>query len=180
MIQQKWMHRQCETGGLTAFSKAGAAVRFFKRIRRKRRTFAAEFGCYAIGHRAAEKTERHVNQLLHSGAGDLTANNDHAVAEYHTVMLDSSVSRRGRAFKEKDRLYVQSTSGLTSFSRKDNGEFGTSTKLVGTIVRLVGGEWKIHNVRRTRDVAGRNRKHQDRVERKRNTMIKERSIMRSA
>ena len=81
MIQQKSMHRKSETGGLTAFSKASAAVRFFRRIRRKTRTFAAEFRCYAIGHRAAvQKTERHVNQLLHSGAGDLTANNDHAVA----------------------------------------------------------------------------------------------------
>ena len=27
-----------------------------------------------------KKTERHLDQLLHSGAGDLTANNDHAVA----------------------------------------------------------------------------------------------------
>ena len=35
---------------------------------------------------------------------------------------DSSVPRRGRVFKEKDRLYDQSTSGLTSFSRNDNGE----------------------------------------------------------
>ena len=54
------------TGGLTTFS---------------RRPVLAEFRCYAIGHRAAvQKTERHVNQLLHSGAGDLTANNDHVVA----------------------------------------------------------------------------------------------------
>ena len=121
-----------------------------------------------------------MDQLLHSGAGDLTADNDHAVAEYHTVMLENPVSRRCRVFREKDRHHVQSTSGLTSFSRKDNGEFGTSTKLVGTSVRLVGGEWKIHYVRRTRDVAGRNRKHQDRVKRKRNTMIEEKSIMRSA
>ena len=29
---------------------------------------------------AVRQTERHVNQLLHSGAGDLTANDDHAVA----------------------------------------------------------------------------------------------------
>ena len=29
---------------------------------------------------AVRETERHVNQLLHSGAGDLPANNDHAVA----------------------------------------------------------------------------------------------------
>ena len=102
------------------------------------------------------------------------------VPQYHTVMLENPVSRRCRVFREKDRHHVQSTSGLTSFSRKDNGEFGTSTKLVGTSVRLVGGEWKIHYVRRTRDVAGRNRKHQDRVKRKRNTMIEEKSIMRSA
>ena len=99
-----------------------------------------------------KKTERHLDQLLHSRAGDLIANNDHAVAEYHTVMLETPVSRRGRVFREKDRPYVQSTRGLTSFSRKDNGEFGTSRKLVGTSVRLVGGEWKIHYVRRTRDV----------------------------
>ena len=72
---------------------------------------------------------------------------------------DSSVSRRGRVFEEKDRPYVQSTSGLTSFSR--NGL----------------DEQKIHYVRRTRDVAGRNRKHQDRVKRKRNTMIEEKPIM---
>ena len=45
---------------------------------------------------------------------------------------------------------------------------------VGTSVRLVGGEWKFHYVRRTRDVAGRNRKHQDRVKRKRNTMFEKR------
>ena len=76
-------------------------------------------------------------------------------------MLETPVSRRG-VFKEKDRPYDQSTSGLTSFSREDDGE------------------QKIHYVRRTRDVAGRNRKHQDRVKRKRNTMIEERSIMRSA
>ena len=72
----------------------------------------------------------------------------HAVAEY---------SKR-----KTDRPYDQSTSGLTTFSRKDDGER------------------KIHYVRRTRDVAGRNRKHQDRVKRKRNTMIEEKSIMRSA
>ena len=78
----------------------------------------------------------------------------------HSDVGNSCVSRRGRVFREKDRPYVQSTNGLTSFSRKDNGEFGTSRKLVGTSVRLVGGEWKIH------DVAGRNRKHQDRVKRK--------------
>ena len=52
------------------------------------------------------------------------------------MMLETPVSRRGRVFKEKDRPYVQSTSGLTTFSRKDNGE------------------QKIHYVRRTRDVAG--------------------------
>ena len=48
--------------------------------------------------------------------------------EYHTVML-------GNSRKKKDRPYVQSTSGLTSFSRNGNGE------------------QKIHYVRRTRDVA---------------------------
>ena len=64
------------------------------------------------------------------------------------VMLETPVSLRGRVFKEKDRPYDQSASGLTSFSRKDDGE------------------QKIHSARRTRDVAGRNRKHQDRVKRK--------------
>ena len=71
-----------------------------------------------------------------------------------------------QSIQRERQTLVQSMSGLTSFSRKDNGEFGTSRKLVGTSVRLVGGEWKIHYVRRTRDVAGRNRKHQDRVKRK--------------
>ena len=101
MIQQKSMHRKCETGGLTAFSKAGAAVRFFKRIRRKRRTFAAEFRCYTIGHRAAVQKTESVNQLLHSGAGDLTANNDHAVAEYHTVMLEIPVYHAVAEYSER-------------------------------------------------------------------------------
>ena len=56
---------QARQGGLATFS---------------RRPVLAEFRCYTIDHRAAvKKTERHVNQLLHSGAGDLTANNDHAV-----------------------------------------------------------------------------------------------------
>ena len=118
-----------------------------------------------------------MKQLLHSGAGDLTANNDHAVAECHTVMLEIPEYHAVAEYStRKDRPYVQSTSGLTSFSRKDNGEFETSTKLVGTSVRLVGGECKILHG----DVARRNRKHQNRVKRKRNTMIEERSIMRSA
>ena len=50
-------------------------------------------------------------------------------------MLETPVSRRGRVFKENDRPYVQSTSGLTCFSRNGNGE------------------QKIHYVRMTRDVA---------------------------
>ena len=58
------------------------------------------------------------------------------------------MSRRGRVFKDKDRPYVQSTSGLTSFSRNGNGE------------------QEIHYVRRTRDVADATKKHQDRVKRK--------------
>ena len=49
------------TGGLTAFS---------------RRPVLAEFRCVRGDARVAvQKTKRHVNQLLHSGAGDLTANN---------------------------------------------------------------------------------------------------------
>ena len=57
------------TGGLTAFS---------------RRPVLAEFRCVRGDARVVvQKTKRHVNQLLHSGAGDLTANNDRAVAEYH-------------------------------------------------------------------------------------------------
>ena len=65
------------TGGLTAFS---------------RRPVLAEIRCARGDARGAvQKTKRHVNQLLHSGAGDLTANNDHAVAEYHTVMMEIPV-----------------------------------------------------------------------------------------
>ena len=77
------------TGGLTTFSRIPVL---------------AEFRCYAIGHRAAvQKTERHVNQLLHSGAGDLTANNDHAVAEYHTVMLEIPVYHAVAECSERER-----------------------------------------------------------------------------
>ena len=57
-----------------------------------RRPVLAEFRCVrGDACVAVEKTKRHVNQLLHSGAGDLTANNDHAVADYHTVMLEIPV-----------------------------------------------------------------------------------------
>ena len=44
----------------------------------------------ATDHRAAvrEKKEmRHRDQEPHSGGGSLTANNDYAVTEYHTVVL---------------------------------------------------------------------------------------------
>ena len=34
-----------------------------------------------------------MDQVPHCGAGGLTANNDHAVAEYHTVVLETSVCR---------------------------------------------------------------------------------------
>ena len=133
------------TGGLTAFS---------------RRPVLAEFRCVRGDARVAvQKTKRRVNQLLHSGAGDLTAKNDHAVAEYHTVRLEIPVYHAVAEYSERK------TDPMFSL-RADNGECGSSRKLVGTSVRLVGGEWKIHYVRRTRDVAGRNRKHQYRVKRK--------------
>ena len=133
------------TGGLTAFS---------------RRPELAEFRCVRGDARVAvQKTKRRVNQLLHSGAGDLTAKNDHAVAEYHTVRLEIPVYHAVAEYSERK------TDPMFSL-RADNGECGSSRKLVGTSVRLVGGEWKIHYVRRTRDVAGRNRKHQYRVKRK--------------
>ena len=75
------------TGGLTAFS---------------RRPVLAEFRCVRGDARVAlQKTQRHVNQLLHSGAGDLTANNDHAVAEYHTVMLEIPVYHAVAEYSER-------------------------------------------------------------------------------
>ena len=75
------------TGGLTAFS---------------RRPVLAEFRCVRGDARVAvQKTERHVNQLLHSGVGDLTANNDHAVAEYHTVMLEIPVYNAVAEYSER-------------------------------------------------------------------------------
>ena len=51
-----------------------------------------------------QKTEKHANQLLHSGAGDLTADN----RVPHSDVGDSSESRRGTAFKEKDRPMISS------------------------------------------------------------------------
>ena len=123
MIQQKSMHRKSETGGLTAFSKAGAAVRLFKGSRRKRQTFAAEFRCYAIDHRAAVQKDRETCESVATQWSWRSYRERRSLrGEYHTVMLETPVSRRGRVFKEKDRPYVQSTSGLTTFSRKDNGE----------------------------------------------------------
>ena len=65
MIQQKSVYRS-NIGTLTRHS---AEDQYWQSL-----------DCYAIGHRAAvQKTERPLDQLLHSGAGDLTANNDHAV-----------------------------------------------------------------------------------------------------
>ena len=75
------------TEGLAAFS---------------RRPVLAEFRCVRGDARVAvQKTKRHVNQLLHSGAGDLTANNDHAVAEYHTVMLEIPVYHAVAEYSER-------------------------------------------------------------------------------
>ena len=91
MIQKKSLYRSNSgtlTGGLTVSSsgiqyssevdasqaRQGGLATF------SRRPVLAELRCNAIGHSAAvQNTERHVNQLLHSGAGDLTATNDHAV-----------------------------------------------------------------------------------------------------
>ena len=156
MIQQKSVYRSNSgtlTGGLTAFS---------------RRPVLAEFRCVRGDARVAvQKTKETCESVATQWSWrSYREQRSRRGRVPHSDVGDSSVSRCGRVFREKDRPYVQSASGLTSFSRKDNGEFGTSRKLVGTSLTLVGGEWKIHYVRRTRDVAGRNRKHQDRVKRK--------------
>ena len=135
MIQQKSMHRKCETGGLTAFSKAGTAVSLLKRSCRKRRTFAAEFKCIRGDARVATKDRETCESVATQWSWRSYREQRSRRGEYHTVMLETQVSRRGRVFIEKDRFYVESTSGLTFFSRKDDGE------------------QKIHYVRRTRDVA---------------------------
>ena len=152
-IQQKSMHRKRDKED----SRHSAEDQYWQSLDATRLITAQQ----------CKKTERHVNQLLHIGAGDLTANNDHAVAEYHTVMLEIPVYHAVAEYSERktDPMFSLRVDWHLS-AEKDNGEFGTSRKLVGTSVRLVGGEWKIHYVRRTRDVAGRNRKHQDRVKRK--------------
>ena len=96
IIQQKSMHRKSETGGLTSFSKAGAAVRLSEENPQEKTNVCSRIWMLReIDHRAAvQKTERHVNQLLHSGAGDFTANNDHAVAEYSERKTDPMFSLR--------------------------------------------------------------------------------------
>ena len=67
-----------------------------------RRPVLAEFRCVRGDARVAvHKTKRHVNQLLQSGAGDLTANNEHAVAEYHTVMLEIPVHHAVAEYSER-------------------------------------------------------------------------------
>ena len=116
--------------------------------------------CYTVELEILPRTTITPWRVSHSDVGDSSVSRRGRVS--HSDVGDSSVSRRGRVFKEKDRPYDHATSGLTNFSRKDDGER------------------KIHYGRRTRDVAGRNRKHQNRVKRKRNTMIEEKSIMRSA
>ena len=112
--------------------------------------FAAEFKCCAIGHRAAVQKDRETCESV-ATQWSWRSYREQPITPWrvpHSDVGDSSVSRRGRVFKEKDRPYDQSTKRLTSFSRKDDGE------------------QKIYFVRRTRDVAGRNTKHQDRVKRK--------------
>ena len=64
-IQQKSMHRKREKED----SRHSAEDQYWQNLD------ARGDACAAV-----RETERHVNQLLHSGAGDLTANNDHAVA----------------------------------------------------------------------------------------------------
>ena len=66
---------------------------------------------------SAGKTERHVDQVPHSGAGSLTANNDHAVAEYHTVVLETPVCRAVADYPKRETDFVFSPR-LTSFSQK--------------------------------------------------------------
>ena len=75
MIQQKSMHRKSETGGLTR-SEALTREAAGKDKRLQQNLDATRL----ITAQQCKKTKRHVNQLLHSGAGDLTADNDHAVA----------------------------------------------------------------------------------------------------
>ena len=70
------------TGGLTVFGRSRCIA---SETRRDSRHSAEDqywqnLDARADACAAVRETERHVNQLLHSGAGDLTANNDHAVA----------------------------------------------------------------------------------------------------
>ena len=79
MIQQKSMHHKRDEED----SRHSAEDHYWQNLD------ARGDACTAV-----RETERHVNQFIHSGAGDLTANSD---------VGDSSVPRRGRVFKEKDR-----------------------------------------------------------------------------
>ena len=65
------------------------------------------------------KTKRLVNQLLHNGVGDFAANNDHALTQHHTVML------------EIPETPCSVYEWIDIFQPKDNGEFGTSTQYGG-------------------------------------------------
>ena len=66
-----------------------------------------------------------MDQVPHSGAGGLTANNDHAVAEYHTVVLETSVCRAVVSIqRERQTLcsVFMNCEWTDIFQPKDNGE----------------------------------------------------------
>ena len=113
-IQQKSMHHKNET----AFSKKSeyrnaCETRSSHIIQQKvgrsevlkvdpGKDHMAEFRCMrGDAHTAVqEMTDRHRDQEPHSGGGSLTANNDYAVTECHTVVLKTSP---GHAVAESQR-----------------------------------------------------------------------------
>ena len=149
MIPQKSMHRKRETRGLKAFSKAGATVRFLseKPAGKDERSQQSLDAYVETSAQQCRKTETCESFFTQWSWRSYREQRSRCFELPHSDVGDCSLPRCGRVFRERDRLYVQSTRGLTFFSRNDTGE------------------QKIHNVRRTRDVAGRSRKHQDRVKR---------------
>ena len=76
MIQQKSMHRKCETGGLTAFSKSRRRSEVLEENPKEKtnvRSRVSDVTRLATAQQC--KRQRQLDQLLHSGAGDLTAHN---------------------------------------------------------------------------------------------------------
>ena len=114
--------------------------------RPRKKTVRQNSGACATDHRAAvqEKTEmRHRDQEPHSGGRSLTANNDYAVTEYHTVVLETST---GHAVAESRRPERQGTLLKLPDRGSTRASTGNHRSHSGTCMRTHGSTGFYHAV----------------------------------